>query len=60
MKFGFGRNDTAQVLNGIKSQWIELDKTVFQYHSNQIKTFGALILGMMAGQDNLLSTLLVR
>ena len=37
MKFGLGRNDSTQVLNGIKSQWIEPDKSTFQNHSKHIK-----------------------
>jgi len=37
MKFGLGRNDSTQVLNGIKSQWIEPDKSTFQNHSKHIQ-----------------------
>ena len=37
MKFGLGRNDMTQLLNGVKSQWIEPDDAVLRNHARVIK-----------------------
>ena len=37
MKVGIGRNNSTQILYGIKSRWIESDKSIFQNYYKYIE-----------------------